>query len=469
MFNYGLIESEISEMLDNFPQTKKEMFGVSNLSSPTTLDGKDNNELAGLSYSFDYGPEGSNIRFVILDTEDVKCETTEVERNGVKNPYWPKDCTNYPIPSQQEWITDRLKKSSRNTTHAIVLSHRAPINQNHTDSPFNPNAILFGQEPVGMDKNPEGQNVFFESMKKNDVKLYLGAHDHIHHRSIIKSPDGESQFQEIIASGLSTKFYEPSPIPFPKKDRQGNITAPDQWFGQKSREIPLSQEGNNIGFYIYTVDGPRMNAEYYSDSKGNFESNKNYPYGENNPDYPSGITPKFNFIKKETFGYSINGKEFLVAQGDSYTVVKDSFEGTTAGIIYGFNNSVTVDANKRGLTKAVETGWIKNPDPDKLKSNTLSIWGMDELGSNGLSDIYVLSISTDFNKNGPLKKGGIYISTFVNGNWVNAVEENFGGTKKFIYGKYKPEYGLGTYGYDRKTKTAWAVLNYNADFAVAGD
>jgi hypothetical protein len=30
-----------------------------------------------------------------------------------------------------------------------------------------------------------------------------------------------------------------------------------------------------------------------------------------------------------------------------------------------------------------------------------------------------------------------------------------------------PGYGLGTYGVDTKTKTAWAVINYNGEFAVA--
>ncbi len=465
LFNYAPVESEISAMLQNFPQTQKEMFGAYNLSSPVTLDGKENNELAGLSYSFDYGPGGNNVRFVILDTEDIRCETTEMKQNGTTNPFWPKECKNYPIPSQQEWITDRLNKSGRNATHAIILSHRAPISENHTDSPFNPNIIL-GQKPINLDKNPEGQNAFFESMDKNDVKLYLGAHDHIHHRSIIKSPDGKSRFQEIIAAGLSTKFYEPSPIPYPRKDRQGNITIPDQWYGQKEREISLSQEEKNIGYYIYTVDGPRLTADYYSDKNGNYESNNKFPYGESNPDFPKGIAPSFNFVKKETFGYSLNGKEFLVGQGESYTVIRDKFENTTARILNGFNSSTATDANKRKLTKAVETGWVKNPNPDKLISDIFSIWGMSDLGVNGQTDTYVLSISFGLNKKGKSTKGKIYISTFVNGKWVNAVDENFGGDKKYIQGKYKPGYGLGTYGYDKKTKTAWAVLNYNADFAV---
>ena len=466
-FNYAPVEAEISAMLENFPQTRKEMFGVYNLSSPKRLDGKDNNELAGLSYSFDYGPEDSNVRFVILDTEDVKCETTEMTRNGITNPYWPKECKNYPIPSQQEWITDRLNRTGRHTTHAIVLSHRAPMSENHTDSPFNPNTLP-GQTPYGMDRNPEGQNIFFECMENNGVKLYLGAHDHIHNRSIVKSPDGKSQLQEVIAAGLSTKFYNPAPIPYPQKDREGNTTIEDMWYGQKKREMPVSQEINNIGYYIYTVDGPRMTADYYSDARGNFESNSNFPYGADNPVYPSGITPALKFIKKETFGYSLNGREFLVAQGDSYAVVEDSFGKTTARILNGYNNSNAMDANKRKLVKAVETGWVKNPVPDKLKSDILSLWGMAELDSAGRTDAYVLSMSSQYMKNFSSKENGaLFIATFVDGKWVNAVDENFGGAENFVSGKYKPEYALGTYGYDRKNKSVWAVLNYNADFVLA--
>jgi hypothetical protein len=44
-----------------------------------------------------------------------------------------------------------------------------------------------------------------------------------------------------------------------------------------------------------------------------------------------------------------------------------------------------------------------------------------------------------------------------------------GGEKKFVVGSWKEEYGLGTYGVDPATKTAWAVINYNGDFAVARD
>jgi len=52
------------------------------------------------------------------------------------------------------------------------------------------------------------------------------------------------------------------------------------------------------------------------------------------------------------------------------------------------------------------------------------------------------------------------------GKWVNAVDKNFGGKKKFVYGRLS-EYELGTYGVDPHTKTVWAIINYNGDFAAA--
>lgn len=64
----------------------------------------------------------------------------------------------------------------------------------------------------------------------------------------------------------------------------------------------------------------------------------------------------------------------------------------------------------------------------------------------------------------------VAIATYLDGQWVNAVDQNLGGEKQFVLGLYvEGRYGLGTYGVDSDTNTAWAVLNYNADFAVSRD
>jgi hypothetical protein len=94
---------------------------------------------------------------------------------------------------------------------------------------------------------------------------------------------------------------------------------------------------------------------------------------------------------------------------------------------------------------------------------------MAELGTEA-TDIYVLSMSVDFKRMRRLTSGTVGIATCVDGEWVNAVDENFGGVKDFVVGPYVAgRYSLGTYGIDPVSMTAWAVLNYNADFAVATD
>lgn len=52
------------------------------------------------------------------------------------------------------------------------------------------------------------------------------------------------------------------------------------------------------------------------------------------------------------------------------------------------------------------------------------------------------------------------------GRWVNAVDENHGGTKRFVVGAHRPGYELGSYGVDPVTKQAWAVVNHDGVFVV---
>ena len=88
-------------------------------------------------------------------------------------------------------------------------------------------------------------------------------------------------------------------------------------------------------------------------------------------------TPALSFEKAETFGYSLNGKEFLVCQegqekcNSSYTQVADSYNGTTAKILNGVNGSKAQDRNKRSFLKTVNTGWT-DKDSD-VGSNVLTL------------------------------------------------------------------------------------------------
>ncbi|MBN1904930.1 MAG: metallophosphoesterase [Deltaproteobacteria bacterium] len=617
---YGYLYGRDTEYVVNipgykaaFPQTQNlsNTFGATNFSWPSSTD----DLLKGLSYSFDYGDEGNNARFVIVDVEATYFKETKIEDEPIDDDYnpekygeawyylgWivykatatvpggsvkegayyristsgtsPKPSTNfygyektYPFETfiakvkydingtefwpgmQQEWISAQLDINTRGTEHAFVLSHRGLMGTNHADG-------FFGSSPAS---KPQTQIPFYKSLADNGVRYMLSGHDHLHNRALVTSPaldennelikgkPGDYQIQQIIHMAGSTKFYGPGSL--------------DSFSYTKQRETQISQDLYNVGYYIYTIDGPRVNVDYYADSTGDFQDNDDYPHGQDVIDEETGeiieannplYLPDLDFVKQESFGYSTNGKQFLIAQNGSYKVVKDSFGGTAAKILDGTNNSSTkdetptvtgsiqavddngnllfdskgepiyvqeVDADgnpvvdndgkpvykqgiisaPRALNKLVNTGWIANPDDkstphrkhfwnrywknpwnkfwnkwyknvvkNDLKSDIFSIWGMSEIGEADKTDNYVLSMTFDFNRMTLLGAGNIGIATYVNGKWKNAVNENFGGKKRFVLGPYKSKYGLGTYGIDPKTKTAWAVLNYNADFAVAG-
>jgi hypothetical protein len=440
----------IPAVQSNFPQTRglSNKFGATNFNSPTSVS----SDLNGMSYSFDYGTPGNSARFVIIDPWATP---SKVDNNADGYAY------GYTVNDQQAWISNRLDKGARGTEHAFVFSHQPLMAENHQDTMFSGYT----------NANPTWQNAFFASLQKNGAKYFISGHDHIHQRSIITSPNGAFKVQELICASNSSKFYTPKPIAIPP--------ATDNWFGQKRAETSLSQERYTVGFYIFTIDGPRVTVDYYSDDHGNWQSDASYPNGASDlVNYPLNITPTFNFVKKETWGYSLNGQEFLVAQGETYTSIEDSFETTVARILGGTNDSTAQDYNLRPLTKTLNTGWtdmdtwrneffqrwFKKPGFD-FASNVLTLWGMADLGSDH-TDVYTLSMTYDGMPS--YGKGDFGIATKDGGDkWVNAVDMNIGSSvKKFVSGPWKAAYGLGTYGIDLKANTAWAVIDYNGDFAV---
>ncbi len=52
------------------------------------------------------------------------------------------------------------------------------------------------------------------------------------------------------------------------------------------------------------------------------------------------------------------------------------------------------------------------------------------------------------------------------GHWVNAADQNVGGTRQFVFGPYNSSYPLGTYGVDTSSQKVWAVVNHDGDFAA---
>ncbi len=406
-----------------FPQTQGNgpcVHGARGFTSPGP-------NLKGLSYSFDY----NDARFVLLD------QFTRTDGSGSSS-------TDTNMLDQLTWIDSALTGKPAHG-HAFVFGHKNLIGENHPD-------VLFGANPG---QNLAAQDQFIRSLAANGVHYYVSGHDHIHQRSIISSPNRAWNVQEIIAASVSSKFY----IPLGNPELPGT-TNNDVKYNNPPREISIAQERNTIGYYIYTIDGPRVTVDYYS-AVANPTRVKN--------EYVITTTPTLTFTKRESFGYSLNGKEFLIAQGNPYTAVRDKspFAGTDVEILAGYNQSAR-DGSGRPLSKAVDTGWEHGQGG--RASDILSLWGMGRSLGSGETDVYALSMS--YNHMGVSEKRlrrclfGL-VSMNQNGDWVNAVEKNSGGTKRFILGPWRPGYGLGVYGVDPHTRTAWAVLSYDGDFAVA--
>ncbi len=215
-----------------------------------------------------------------------------------------------------------------------------------------------------------------------------------------------------------------------------------------------------------TVDGPKVTIDYYAVNSGG-----------NGANLATTPTLTGNWQKRETLGYSLNGHEFMIAQGTSYTAVSDSilagvdsygsnFFGTSAGILNGTNGSTVKDKSNRALTKSVNTGWA--PRTSSTLSDVVTLWGMYDVAVT-TTDTYAVSVSYDpttvttaaINAGHPA-----YLATSIkdaNGNitgWTKAANG------RFLVGPWNAKYPLGTYGIDTVKNIAWAVVNQAGDFAV---
>ncbi|HEX3019697.1 MAG TPA: metallophosphoesterase [Chitinispirillaceae bacterium] len=416
--NHETSVSAANYMSNVFPQAcgYLKTFGATNFQYPAA-------NLECLSYSFDF----QNVRFVLLD------QFTRKDNTGVN--------ANDNMVDQINWINSTLANRASGT-HAFVMAHKNIIGQNHVD-------CLFGSSPAS---NITSQNTFIRSLNVNGVRYYFGGHDHMHHRSIVKSPDGNYSITQLIGSSNSYKFYIPI------------NPSVDTRFNTPPRELPISQELFTIGYYIFTVDGPNVTAQYYAALNG-------CPGGtwENLVDCDLSKTPKnLEFIKRETFGYSLIGKNFVIQPNNTLTVVSDTCKSngsvnTFASIISGINGISASVYDGRSTIQNINTGWTSCQDSDDdVESDILKLWGMaNNIGSNQ-SDTFTLSMSYGSNISGSLT----LVSKDESGNWEPAVKGNFDGTPKFVIGPFKSTYSLGTYGIDPASHTVWAVINHGGEFAV---
>ncbi len=429
--NHESSATAATEFRGLFPQTQgngDQVFGATNF-QPSS-----NPRLAGLSYAFDF----DNVRIVVIDQfirpgGYIFNKTAEV--SGTNYDYCAMD--------QVDWVSEVLGDGGRaSDMHAFVMSHKNLAGQNHKD-------YLFGS---GYDDNTAVRDQFIGVLSDNKVGYYLGGHDHQHYRSRLANASGASA-EQIITSSNSYKFYTPA--------------APYQLGGLGEKAI--ADELYTIGYYIFTVDGPCVTVDFYSSS-----------HGQNYGDIDLQFSPAgYDFHLRETFGYSLNGKSFLVNQGASYAGVVDSFEGTTARILAGVNGNTETVYGGAAPVKTVKTGWRSRPG--NAASAVLYLWGLrDNLSlytpagislpgadEDDTADVYVLSMSFVPSRVSlrQLRAGGFGIKTQHNGAWVDAVDLNVGGAKRFVYGAYSG-HALGSYGVDPNTMTAWAVVNHDGQFVA---
>jgi len=259
----------------------------------------------------------------------------------------------------------------------------------------------------------------------------------------------------VLCASDSSKFY----IPYgPNYPATGNkVTNDDKYnvaaFG-KNRQTQLAQELYTVGYYIVTVDGPRVKVDYYSTVV-----NPTYSSGE----YLMTTFPSPSFSKRDTFGYALNGKEFVVASAGSYGAVSDTYAGATLKM-GGSNASTTTDSANRSLSKAVDTGWADGSCATASPVATV-------VGSTSpmydAADARLVALTFDPDRVGDAQIASGHFGLAVrdsSGKWVNAAST---GTPSFVLGAANAAAPLGTYGIDVATHTAWAVIDHDGDFAVA--
>ncbi len=395
-----------------------------------------------LTYSFDY----DNVRFIMLDTWATG---SKVDNNADGYSY------GYTVNDHQAWLDQQLDAAARGTGHAFVFAHQPLIAEDHQDTMFS------GYTNANLD----WQNAFYASMAGNNARYFISGHDHIHQRSLVRSPDGNSVVEELICASCSNKFYTPQ-----------SVTA-EKWYGQKDRETSISQEMYTVGFYVFTVNGPIVMVDFYSDDRGQWWSDAHYPEGGSGNG--TLITPAFNFVKKETWGYSLSESgitTFTVLEGENYVI---NTPNTVAKVLKA--GGTAKDYTGRSFQKPAAAWWadkstVTNADAISdvvtvLGAASAAIKENHDSNTNNPND--PVGIQLSFDPSVSLSRSDINQGRMVtiktrdeNGDWVDAVDKNFGGAKRFVYGPWNKAYPVGTYGIDNSKHIAWAVVNHDSDFAV---
>jgi hypothetical protein len=404
----------------------------------------------GLSYGFDV----NNARFILLDQFTPNNTLAAGSPAGPDGNAYNKDTT---VALQQSpWLNGVLAGKPANG-HVFLFSHKGIILQQHAD-------VLFGECPADAPfpaGNPTfpvaagAANIFIRSMVANNARYLFCGHDHNHTRCQVNTTDAgaAAKITQVLCQSVSSKFYTPDEFNSAGNGSVPPATSNDGFFCAGKRQTMLSQELYTAGFYIVTVDGANVTVDYYSAPT--------FPYYNLPTENVITETLPLNFSKRETFGYSLIGKEVLVPGGGSYAGISDTGpSGTVATIKAGTNTNENTDLTGRRYQNAVNTCWTA--ETATTASDILCLLGMERTMGVPQTDLFALSMTYDHTKGSSF----MLATPDANGNWTNAVNQNTGGATQLVTGPWASTYGLGTYGIDTTAGTVWAVLNFNGYFAA---
>ncbi len=306
-------------------------------------------------FNTNYIPTSTADRPVVVNSSDTSSYSVTVNNTKiVLLDYSSTSGTTSKLDSATTWMGTQL--SAADHEQAFVFQHKNLLGQNHKDN-------MFGSSN---DANTTQQNNFISTLQSNGIRYDISGHDHMHYRSNVTSPDGNSSVQELICASDSYKYYTPQ-SPYSTRDNS------------------ISQQLGETGYYIFTVDGPRVTAQYYHTTplaNGDVSSNPTWKLGE-------------------TFGYSTNGKEFLVESNENFSAVTDTFGDTTMSL-NGVNASTVATSDGRTVAKDVNTGWTAK-NAGQL-SDTLTLWGLEDIDSATTASAITLTMSYDADYTGDLSK-----------------------------------------------------------------
>ncbi len=302
----------------------------------------DDNSTAKTFFQSNYLPTSKPGATVAVASDGISYSVTHNNTKVVLLDILTEDSTTA-MDAVTPWVASQVKASDH--TQSFVFSHKTMLGQANKDNQFG----------GSNDANPTQQNNFMKALQDGGTRYVISGHDHLYHRSEVTSPDGTAKVEEIISGSDSSGYFTPG-APF------------------STREQPFAQQLRKTGYTIYSVDGPRVTGQYFGST----------------PLANGDVDPNTPFALLETFGYSTNGKQFIVASGGSLSAVQDTY-GTTTMRLSGTNTSTVKTSDGRLVNKDINTGWT-----DKLAgfaSDALTLWGVADVGSATSSFSFTLTMS----------------------------------------------------------------------------